>query len=176
MSKQSWKLKEDRVKSVYPDILNVNWSEVFSRDPDAFTKLLGEVIKSEGRGSKPGKRPQLARGDAEVKLAKIGAEDFSENEFHTAFKILVGDRSLMNIANKTGLNKSYVQRLLNQTTQPSLEAMETIATAFGRQPSYFLEYRVAHILAMMESFLMSSPETTAGWYLRFRGNDKLRLK
>lgn len=176
MSKQSWETKEEKIKTTYPEVLDVDWSSVFSKDPDAFTKLLGEVVKSEGRGSKPGKRPQLKRPEAEIKLAKISASDFSEHDFYTTFKNMCGDRSLMHIATKTGLSKSYVQRLLNRSNNPSLEAMEQIARAFGREPSYFIEYRNAHILGMLNAFLTSSPETSAAWYMRLKGNDKIRIK
>jgi transcriptional regulator with XRE-family HTH domain len=62
-----------------------------------------------------------------------------------------------------------VHRLLNGTVQPSLETMEKIAKAFRKDPSYFVEYRVAFVLISIDKYLSDSPETATVWYHKMKG-------
>jgi hypothetical protein len=45
--------------------------------------------------------------------------------------------------------------------------MEQIAKAYKKHPSYFLEYRIAKTLVVIDSLLHDSPETATAWYLKF---------
>jgi hypothetical protein len=162
-----WEEKYRRIVSQYPEVVDVNWSELLRSDGDVFARLLGDVLKSGSRGSKPGKRPTLDRREALERLAKVGDEDFSEFGFHETFSYLTQGTSIRGVAAKTGLGKSYVQRLLAQDTDPSFAVMEQIAKAYKKHPSYFLEYRIAKTLVVIDSLLHDSPETATAWYLKF---------
>lgn len=163
-----WEEKHRRIISQYPDINTVNWSELLRSDGDIFARLLGDVLKSGSRGSKPGKRPTLDRREALDRLAKVADEDFSEFDFRTTFRYLTQGASIRGVAAKTGLGKSYVQRLLNGDSEPSFAVMEQIAKSYRKHPSYFLEYRIANTLILIDEFLRESPETATSWYLKLR--------
>lgn len=166
MTRTAWEKKFKEIQSQYPDILNEDWSDLLRRDPDIFAKLLGDVLKFKGRKSVPGKRPNLTREEGEKRLLRMADEDFAEGEFREAFRALTANRSIRSIANKTGLGKSYVQRLLKGDQQPTFATMEVIGQAYGKHPSYFREYRVARVLVVIDSLLSSSPETATSWYLK----------
>ena len=164
MSKKAdWEARYEKIKEQYP-VVGADWSRL-GFESDIFVDIMGDVIKAEGKRSRPGKRPALDRQAAETELARLSGDGYSEYEFDKAFRILTNGRSIRGIANKVGLDKSYVHRLLRGDTRPSLEAMEKIAVAYRKDPSYFLEYRISMVLMMIEGFLKDSPETATSWYL-----------
>jgi DNA-binding phage protein len=136
------------------------------QDPDLFARIIGDILKSEGRGSTPGKRPNLNRSEAEDKLNKLAGDDYSEFPFQQAFKILCGSRSIRSVANKTGLSPTKVFRMLDGQHEPDFETMEASASTFRQDPSYFLEYRVGRIQIAITRLLFDSPETATAWYSR----------
>jgi DNA-binding phage protein len=164
--KKNWEKKYNEIKEQYPDVLTEDWNTLLRRDSDIFAKLLGDVLKFKGKKSVPGKRPNLTRDEAERRLLRMADEDFANAEFKEAFRALSANRSLRNIAAKTGLGKSYVHRLLNGEQSPSFGTMEEIAKAFNKHPSYFLEYRIAKVVVVVERFLSATPEAASGWYLK----------
>lgn len=166
MAKLSWEKKYKEIKDQYPDILTEDWQSLLSRDSDIFSNLLGDVLKFKGKKSVPGKRPNLSREEGASRLLKMADEDFADREFRLAFKALTATKSVRSVAHKTGFGKSYIQRLLQGEQQPTFAAMEQIAQAYGKHPSYFLEYRVARVVIILERFLSSYPETASSWYLK----------
>ena len=166
MARTSWEKKYKEIQTQYPDVLLEDWDGLLRSDSDIFAKLLGDVLKFKGKKSVPGKRPNLSREEGESRLSKMADEDFAEGEFKDAFRALAANRSVRSIATKTGFGKSYVQRLLQGTQEPSFAAMEQIAAAYNKNPSYFLEYRVARVVVVIQSLLMSSPETASSWYIK----------
>lgn len=165
--KVPWEEKYRRIVAQYPEVVHTNWSELLRNDSDIFAQLLGDVLKSGTRGSKPGKRPTLDRSEALERLAKVTDQDFSEFNFHETFRLMTKGYSVRGIAAKTGLGKSYVQRLLHGEAEPSFATMEQIANGFKKHPSFFLEYRIAKTLVVIDSLLHDSPETATAWYLKF---------
>lgn len=164
--RRSWQEKYRELSQKFPEIENVDWGIAFRRDPSLFTSILNDLIKAEGRGSLPGKRPQLPQAEALDQLKKITQSDFSHYDFYTTFDALVGNRSVRSVSNKTGLGKSFIYQLLKRERIPSFEAMEKIAKGFKKDPSFFLEYRNAIILAHLDSFLFESPEISVTWFLK----------
>ena len=172
--RQAWEENYKKIKKQYPSVDQISWSDAVGRDIDAFASVLGDVIKAEGKRSRPGKRPSLSRSQAEEEFAKLSGANYSEVEFTQAFKALTRGRSVRGIANKVGISPSAVYKL-QQGASPSFEQMEKIAAAYKKDPHYFLEYRVAYVLLVIESFLMDSPETATVWYSKLRSHKKLRL-
>lgn len=169
--KPSWEQRYNQITAQYPQAAQVDWSSVFRSDPDVFARLLGDVLKAEGRGSIPGKRPQLDRAEGAKRLAKIAGEDHATVDFAAAFRALTHSLSVRGAARKTGLSQAMTQRLLAGDVQPSFEIMEKVAAAFRKHPSYFLEYRILKVLVFIDKFLTDSPETATYWYDRiYRGD------
>lgn len=164
----TWEEKKKRIEEKHPDALNASWVEALREEPDMFAKIIGDIIRSSGGSSRPGKRPTLDRAEASAVLSKLMGEDYSEYQFVETFQILVGDDSMRKVAKRTGLALSFVHKLLNGVAHPSYETLEKIAIAYGKEPSFFLEYRIGFVLAVVDDFLSSSPETATAWYQKMR--------
>ena len=158
--------KYEEITASFDSIKDLNWGNAISSDEEVFVRLLGDVIKSGGRGSKPGKRPTLDRKAAQEQFAQLAAEDFSELTFTDAFRVLCGKRSVRHVASLTDLSKTGVQDLMTGKTQPSFETMEKVAKGFKKHPSYFLEYRIGYVVAVLAQFLEDEPETATTWFLK----------
>lgn len=167
--KAVWEENLRKVKQTYPALDSIDWSRALSADSDVFTHVMGDLLKAEGKRSRPGKRPALSRPMAEAELAKLTGSSYSEVDFKTAFRALTHGRSIRGIANKCDLQKDHVHRLLNGIVEPSFETMEKVAKAYHKDPSYFLEYRIAFVLLTMDKYLGDSPETATVWYLKMKG-------
>ena len=163
-----WEEKKKRIQREHPDALDTNWDNIIQKDPDLFARIIGDVVKSSSSGSRPGKRPNLENKEAYAIYSKLAGEDFSDRDFLTSFKALIGDRSLRSVSNKTGLSVTFIHQVLNEQKYPSYETMKKIALGFKKDPSYFMEYRIGYILGAFEKYLTSAPETSASWYLKLR--------
>ena len=166
--KAAWEENLRKVKENYPNIDNLDWARAIRADQDVFANVLGDILKAEGKRSRPGKRPTLDRSAAVAELEKISGQSYTELPFDAAFKSLTYGRSIRNIAHKTGIQKDHVHRLLQGKVQPTFEVMEKVAEAFRKDPSYFVEYRVAFVLMSIDKYLTSNPDTATVWYLKMR--------
>jgi DNA-binding phage protein len=100
-------------------------------------------------------------GDVGRRMAQIydGVDpEWSTLEFQLAFRFLAGDRSLTQLARRTGLNRYRVHRLLNGVYPPTTEEMSMIALSFKRNPRYFKEYRSAMIAKVVHDAMDDNPD------------------
>lgn len=178
---ETWHKRYKEIKEEFPSVAKVDWDTALDFDPTLLSSLLADLLKAEGRRTRPGKRPPLDRQLAETELAKVTSSDYSEYPFGVAFKALVHGRSIRNIAHKTGLDRTQVHRLLGGRSGeapllPSFETMAQIAKSFNRDPSYFLEYRTAHILFALDNFFQENPETATVWFKKLKTAGKIKVK
>lgn len=165
-----WNERSKAIREKYPLSTEIDWYEIFSVDPAILGGLINDILKlDQSRQGKPGKRPSLEEGSTAEKLRKIQNDDYTNDPFPRAFKALCGDRSVRAVAAKTGLDKSFVHRLLNGTAIPNAETLSGIAVSFGKHPSYFLEHRIYYILGMIENKLFASPEASIVFYNKISG-------
>jgi plasmid maintenance system antidote protein VapI len=168
-----WSEKSRLIREQYPDSVNLDWYEVFTQDPAVMGNLINDIMKlDQARSGKPGKRPSLEEGNTSAKLKRMQDLDYSEKMFTESFKDLVGERSVRAVASKTGLDKSYIHRLLNGTAVPTPETMKMIAESFDKHASFFIEYRVSYILGMLEKKLHDSPESSIVFYKKILGRSE----
>ena len=172
---------EERYKDIvkeFPMVENISWGSAFREDTNLFASLLKDVIKAEGRGSTPGKRPPLGKKEASKQLAVVARMDYSDLDFYETFKALCSNKTVREIGKQTGLGKSSIYQLLNKQRYPSFSTMEKIALGFDKKPEFFLEYRIAFILLNMDSFLQSYPEAATNWFLKINesSNKLIRIK
>jgi DNA-binding phage protein len=166
-----WSERAKTIKDKYPDSVTLDWHAVFSDDPAILGSIVNDIMKlDQSRSGKPGKRPSLTESSTAEKLKKIQEGDFSNDGFLSAFRELCGSRSVRAVASKTGLDKSYVHRLMNGAARPSLETISVIAKSFDKHPSYFLEHRVGYILGVLEMKMTSYPESSIIVYNRISGS------
>ena len=173
--KQAWEENFKKIKEEFPSVGEISWSHAISQDSSAFASVLGDIIKAEGKRSRPGKRPSLSRPAAEEELSRLLGDNHSDLDFTRTFKALTHGRSVRGIANKVGIGQTTVHALLHGKS-PSFEQMEKIAVAYKKDPSFFLEYRIAYVLLTIDQFLADSPETATNWFLKFKGRGRLKIK
>lgn len=168
--KETWEERRTKIKAQFPSTDLISWGKALQNDNEVFALVLGDLIKAEGKRSRPGKRPSLSRPLAEAELLRLAGEDYSSAPFLRTFRALTFGRSVRGIANKTGLGQTTVQRLLHGA-EPSFSHMEKIAAAYKKHPSYFLEYRIAYVGMVIDGYLREHPETATVWYLKMRGKN-----
>ncbi len=163
----SWEEKERRIRESNPEALDVSWHSALKDNPDIFSRIIADVIKSSGGESKPGKRPSLDRKDASEIYHKINGEDFSEYNFVETINFLADGPKALGEA--CGITTNRASTLMSGRREPDFDDMEMIAEAYGKEPSYFLEYRVEFVCTVIRSYLEDSPETASAWFLNLRG-------
>lgn len=163
--KTPWGERVKLIRERFPSTFKLDWNKAFSDDLDLFARVLRDILKLEqALPGRPGPRPSLDVAVATRRLQQFLGKDFTIEAFPEAFRILAGTRSIRHLAAKTGLDRNHIHRLLNGTMEPDAFALSAVAKAFGKSPSYFLEYRIAYIGAAMVSRLEWSPETTIDLY------------
>lgn len=164
----SWADRKKIVNEQFPDWDKLDWVDAFS-DIELFGRIIRDILKlDQSEPGRSGPRPVLDRRAAEHRLRQFQRVDYSELPFKEALAVLAGGRSVRHLEAKTGVNRNTIQRLLAGTKEPSLYLMEELARGFGKEPSYFLEYRTAFILAALESRMLASPEIVGDLYNKLR--------
>lgn len=165
-----WPEKAALIKEAYPLSENLNWHSVFTEDPAILGIIINDILKlDQSRAGKPGKRPSLTEDSTADKLRKIQNVDYAEEPFLKSFRNLCGARSVRAVAAKVSMDKSYVHRLMSGTAVPTHEGLKDIAVGFGKEPSYFLEYRIQTILDILGKKLSDSPESSVVFYKKITG-------
>jgi hypothetical protein len=156
----------------FPSTRNLNWDKAFANDVELLGRLLRDILKVDmAVPGRPGPRPGLDRVRAQPLLDEVLGRDPTDHpyallEFPQAFRLLIGNRSIRHAQTKLGMSKSRIHRLLRGIDEPSQAEMEHIATVFGKQPSYFLEYRVIRITRAIYSHLAEEPDVSIRVYER----------
>ena len=167
--KTSWDKRYDVIKTQFPDPKTFDWRKAFDKDLDLFARIMRDVLKvDQAVPGRPGPRPALDYDRGVKSLRQMMGQDYSTLPFPDTFQFLAGDRSLSHTARKTGLSRSQVHRLLRGESQPDVNEMTMVAEAFGKHPSFFLEYRAAFVVAALSEKLLNAPEATIGFYRRIQ--------
>lgn len=146
------------LKDKFPQLNNIDWSDVIRKNPDVLENIVSDIVKVEGQ------RRKVDRSDGTRRINAIYNIDYSEKEFRDSFAILSSNESIRKIASKINVSPAHVYNLREGRAQPTLEIMEQIAFAYNRDPSYFLEYRIHFVLESISSFLTKNPETATAWF------------
>lgn len=146
------------LKEEYPQLEDIDWSDVIRKNPDVLENIVSGIVKVEGSRRKTNRRDGSRRMNA---MHNVGD---SERPFTESFSILCGDATLRSVANKLNCAPAHVYNLKLGRAQPTIEMMERIANAFNYSPSYFLEYRIYYVKESIGNFLMKNPETASTWF------------
>lgn len=156
MASSSWVEKGKIINEAYPDINTLDWRAALSSDRDLFANIVREVIrKSDGRN----KPPPLGRRNNGSKFAQIAGEDYTLLPFSKAFGVIANGVEKSDICDRTGIKPSRVYGLLSGGV-PTVSEIKSVAAAFGRSPSYFVEYRVMCIAGAVAEYLESDVDST----------------
>lgn len=169
--KVPWDQRIELIKKQFPSVAALDWRKVFGEDPALMGRIINDIIKVDAaQPGKPGKRPAVDPETAQQRLRQMCGEDYTALPFKDSFKALAANRSIRGIAHKTKLDRNYVHRLLNGQAIPTGDVMAQVARAFGKDPSYFAEYRVAYIFAVLFHKLEQTPEASVAFYRKMRGS------
>lgn len=169
--KAPWQERVKVVDEVFPSYARLDWRKAFDGDIELFARVMRDILKTDQtEPGRSGPRPNLNRGPALAKLREYMGSDYSELPFPLALQVLAGEKaSVRSIAHKTGLARMFTHRLLMGERPVDMVTIETVAKAYKKNPGYFLEYRVAFVLAALGDRLAVSPETSVGLYRRLKG-------
>lgn len=159
------------IKAQFPSIDNLDWERAFREDTTLYGRVWRDILKFDQAGEgRPGPRPALDQERAFKRYLQLTDDDFTMLPFREAVRSLSNNMSVRKLAELTGLDRNLIQRLLSGHDEPDAYEIEIMASAFGRRPSYFLEYRIGFILSMVHSHMMKFPESSVGPFLKVRDN------
>lgn len=163
--KVPWGERYALICSHFPSAERLDWRQAF-KDIDVWGRVIYDMLwqdqKEEWDGV--GIRPGFDMPRGREKLRQWMGNDYSFVPFTQAFCTLAGNRSYRHLASKLNISAHYVWKLKNGTSQPDLYMMERIAVAFKKEPSYFLEYRIAYILGAIGDQMDLAPEISVDLY------------
>jgi hypothetical protein len=165
-----WEHRLKVIHRVFPSVVDLDWERVFDEEPEVLGRIVQDIIRSiQATPGKSGPRPVLDPRRAQPVMDRWLGLDPTERPyavlpFAESFRLLVGERSVRHVAARLGWVRDRVWRLLNGRQEPSPADMEHIAEAFGKRPSYFVEYRIAWAVHVFMSSLEVSPEETIRVY------------
>lgn len=170
--KMAWADRQRLIEAAFPSTSQLAWERAFKNDSALFGEVLRGILKyDQARKGKPGPRPVANREDSEVRLSQFMGEDYTLDPMPVALKHLKGERSIRGLAAKTGVNYNTIFALLHGKVQPDLLTMTQIAEAFGKHPSYFIEYRLHFVVAAMVEKMQEWPEASIVAYRKLKGGE-----
>ena len=174
---EAWRERYVLIKAHFPIVEQIDWMKAFN-DKELYGRLWKDILRVDQQeldeeNSGQGPRP-LDPKRAKERLRQLQGDDYSYLPFHEAFTNLAGKRSIRHLASKIGLGKHVTWNFKNGVKEPDLYTLEQIARAFGKDPSYFLEYRLAYIVGAIASRMELAPEMTVDMYRELRQQTKKR--
>lgn len=162
----SW---DERVAMIYdhfPGCKNPNWNVILS-DMDTLGEVVRDILRLEqATPGKSGPRPSPEVREGMKSVRKMNGDDHTVLRFSEAFAMLGQGYSVRHLASKTGLSRSQIQRLMRGECDPTPQEISQVAKGFGKEPSFFVEFRSAVIMAALGARLELVPEATIGLYRR----------
>lgn len=156
--KLSWSERLEEIRKVFPDR---DWEEISKENIEMMGSVLRDMLKADlTKPGQVGPRPALDYQEGIQRLRQYSGTDWTSLPFPEAFRVLSQGRSIRHTARKTGLGRDRVFRLMRGLADPNVEVMEQVAEAFGKNPSYFKEYREAYITAHLLKYLQEQPDLT----------------
>jgi plasmid maintenance system antidote protein VapI len=162
--KITWDERVELIFEHFPGAKNPDWNSILS-DIDTLGEVIRDILRLEqATPGKSGPRPAPEIAAGMKTMRRWTGEDHTVLPFAQAFAVLSRGYSLSHLARKTDLDRNKVNRLLKGEHEPTPMEMDRVARAFGKQPSYFLEFRMAYVLAALAAKLQEAPEATIPLY------------
>lgn len=166
--KTPWKDRYALIVHHFPMAERIDWRKAF-RDLDLYGRLLRDILENDQKTeARPGPRPSFDHGLARDRLRQFAGDDFTQLPFVQAFRVLAGNRSIRHLETKLDMTRGVVWKLKAGLKEPDLYTMERVAKAFHKDPSYFVEYRIAYIMGALGDQMEQAPEMTVDLYRRLQ--------
>lgn len=169
-----WQDRLARLREDLPHLVDSEWRDRLRGDTQLLGRLLHDVLKVDMRPSnRPGPRPAVSEEEGAARLRQLLGEDYTDLPFTEAFSLLTGreNGTLRGIAARTGLSKSRVDRLRRGLEKPDSYELTVIAQAYGKDPSWFREWREMAVAALLVDTLSRQPEATTAMYRKLMSNN-----
>lgn len=161
-----WDERAKLIEKEFPGIASRDWNAVL-RDPDILGRILKDILKVDQiEPGRAGPRPNLDYERGMQTWREITGQDFSELPFPRALKSLTKGQSVRAVARKAQVAKTRMDRLMRGIDKPTVDDLRAIATAYGKKPAYFAEYRAEYIVAAITARLRDEPELTTAIYTK----------
>lgn len=162
----NWGERVELIYEYFPKCRDPDWNIILS-DIDTLGEVVRDILRLEqAEPGKSGPRPAPQVPAGMKTLRQWTGQDHSVLPFPQAFQILAQGYSLTHLARKTHLSRSKIHRLLRGEEHPTPPELSAVAHAFGKEPSYFLEFRTAYIMAALGAKLEQVPEATIALFRR----------
>lgn len=173
-----WEDRIDAIKDEWPSVAasldgTFNWKAAFDRDIDLLGAILRDVLRTDqAEPGRPGPKPNLDRHRSEGRLDEWMGKDptdrpYSYQPFAPTLRLLCRNKSHRQAARKVGVPPSTLYHLM-RGARPSTPLLEQVAKAFGKSPSYFIEWRQRMILGTVIAGLEANPEHSVRYYETMR--------
>lgn len=145
------------------------WREHFTDHQDTFLQVLGDIYriykseeaKANGTANPQGGRRKTTINGNMSELWSLVTPTFSMDPFPEAFEAKRGQRSLRQVAMRSGVQASSLVRYLGRDPkrreQPDRYDLERIAKALDVHPAYFREWRELTIAEHLAAVLAGRP-------------------
>lgn len=161
-----WSERWERMQERFPSKRGeFDWVKAFDHDPHLFGRTLQDVVRLEvAPAGRPGPRPKVQPAQVRQAFYQMAGRDFCTLPFPEAFQLLTRGNSRRAVARKVQLPLVQVHRLLAGDLAPDHHYMTSIAEAYGKHPSFFLEWRTAYIVNALANKLAGLPERSIELY------------
>jgi DNA-binding phage protein len=165
----NWDERRSLIIKHFPATDEQNWPELTGAD-SSFERVLQDILKYDQREQgRDGPRPNLDWEKGIRSWRQITGQDYTGLPFPQAFRAVARDRSgrphsMTTIARNTGISRSRVHRLINGQEEPDLQSIALVASAYGKKPSFFAEYRAEIIARRLIAILADNPEYSVSVY------------
>lgn len=172
----NWKERSALIKKQFPSTVNLDFVQVFREDPTVLGSIINDMMRIDlKQGGKPGRRSSATEEEATEYYARYSNDSYTILPFDEILNVLKGERSVRHMATKCGMHYSRVFTLLKGRDEPTVDEMVQIAKAFGKKPSFFVEYRIAYITGMIAERLRYAPESSVVQYNKLVGETEANL-
>lgn len=155
------------IRQQFPSVHRLDWHKLFDVDIEICGRIVRDIMKlDQAEPGRPGPRRALELDEGMRRLVQFQGEDYTLEPFQGALRSLAGGRSVRHLARKVGLDRNHVYRLLRGELPPDFYAMDSVARAFDKHPSFFLEYRLAFIMACLSARMEQYPDMSIALYRR----------
>ena len=169
--KVPWGERRRLIERVWPSIHGLDWDLAMRQDPELMGEILRDIIKlDQAEPGRSGPRPPVDPQRAAATLRRMMGEDYSVVPFAETFRILADGKSYRALARKCFISLKKVHLYMTGKEVPPVDEIKLIAEAFGKLPSYFVEYRTAYVAAALEDRMLTNPDASIGFYRRLNQN------
>ena len=145
-----------------------SWIAAFNARPDAMTAILADFIKqTHAVPGRIGQRPMPKEAQVDFEGLVYGEENelpLTEVLPKLIKRLGFSDRTM---SAKVLMSKTTYRRMLAGEYHPDVNELRIIATAVGKAPTFFVEYRNAMVIAAMHNMLIERPGIAATLYRQF---------